>query len=75
MRRCLSAVTRIVADELRGTNILVNAVCPGWVRTDMGGKEAERSVEKGGETAVWLAMLPDGGPSGEFFHDKKVIPW
>ena len=74
-KSCLSAVTRILADELKGTNILVNSVCPGWVRTDMGGSDAERSVEKGAETAVWLALLPDGGPSGQFFRDKKVIPW
>ena len=74
-KSCLSAVTRILADELKGMNILVNSVCPGWVRTDMGGKDAERSVEKGAETAVWLALLPDGGPSGQFFRDKKIIPW
>ena len=74
-KSCFSAVTRILADELRGTNILVNVVCPGWVRTDMGGKDAERSVEEGANTAVWLALLPDGGPSGRFFRDRKEIPW
>ncbi len=74
-KACLNALTRILADELRGTNILVNSVCPGWVRTDMGGPGAYRSVEDGADTAVWLAMLPDRGPSGRFFRDKKVIPW
>jgi NAD(P)-dependent dehydrogenase (short-subunit alcohol dehydrogenase family) len=55
--------------------ILVNALCPGWVRTDMGGASAARSVEKGAETAVWLATLPDDGPTGGFFRDKKPIAW
>jgi hypothetical protein len=50
-------------------------MCPGWVRTDMGGADASRSVEKGAETAVWLAMLPDRGSTGGFFRDKKSIPW
>ena len=74
-KACLNAVTRILADEVRGANILVNSVCPGWVRTDMGGKDAESAVEEGADTAVWLALLSDGGPSGQFFRDKKVIPW
>lgn len=71
----LNAVTRIFAAELKGTPILINSVCPGWVRTDMGGQEAERSPEEGAETVVWLATLPEGGPSGGFFRDKHVIPW
>lgn len=71
----LNALTRILADELLGTNILVNSVCPGWVRTDMGGPGATRSVEQGADTIVWLATLPDGGPSGGFFRDRKPIPW
>ena len=71
----LNAFTRILARELRGKNILVNAVCPGWVRTDMGGSSAERSVEEGAETIVWAALLPEGGPSGGFFRDCKPIPW
>ncbi|MGZ5342470.1 MAG: SDR family NAD(P)-dependent oxidoreductase, partial [Solirubrobacterales bacterium] len=53
----------------------VNTMCPGWVRTDMGGAGASRSVEKGAETAVWLATLPGDGPSGGFFRDRKPIPW
>ena len=71
----LNALTRIVADELRGTNILVNAMCPGWVKTEMGGPNAPVPVERGADTAVWLATLPDGGPSGGFFRDRRPIPW
>jgi len=70
-----NALTAMLADELRGTNILVNAACPGWVRTDMGGPAAPRSVAKGAETPVWLALLSNGGPSGQFFRDRRPIPW
>jgi NAD(P)-dependent dehydrogenase (short-subunit alcohol dehydrogenase family) len=71
----LNALTRMLASELAGENILVNSVCPGWVRTDMGGSGARRSVEEGADTPVWLATLPDGGPSGGFFRDRERIPW
>jgi NAD(P)-dependent dehydrogenase (short-subunit alcohol dehydrogenase family) len=71
----LNALTRMLASELAGENILVNSVCPGWVRTDMGGPGARRSVEEGADTPVWLATLPDGGPSGGFFRDRAPIPW
>jgi NAD(P)-dependent dehydrogenase (short-subunit alcohol dehydrogenase family) len=71
----LNALTVMLASELRGTNILVNAVCPGWVRTDMGGSNATRSVEEGAATPVWLATLPDGGPTGHNYYDKKRISW
>jgi NAD(P)-dependent dehydrogenase (short-subunit alcohol dehydrogenase family) len=74
----INAITRMVASALReegARNVLVNSVDPGWVRTDMGGADATRSPEKGAETAVWLATLPDNGPSGGFFHDRKPLPW
>lgn len=71
----LNGLTRILADELRGTNILVNTMCPGWVQTEMGGPGAPRPVQEGADTAVWLATLPDGGPSGKFFRDRREVPW
>jgi NAD(P)-dependent dehydrogenase (short-subunit alcohol dehydrogenase family) len=71
----LNALTRMLASELAGENILVNSVCPGWVRTDMGGPGARRSVEQGADTPVWLATLPDGGPNGGFFRDREPISW
>lgn len=74
-KTALNALTRILADELKGTNIKVNSVCPGWVKTDMGGPNAQRPVEKGAETIVWLATLSQDGPSGGFFRDKQPIPW
>ena len=74
-KAALNALTRMVADAARGSNVLVNAVDPGWVRTRMGGPAASRSVELGADTIVWLATLPDGGPTGGFFHDRQPIPW
>ena len=71
----LTALTRILAAELAGGNILANAVCPGWVRTDMGGPDAERTVEQGVDTICWLARLPDGGLSGLLFRDREPVPW
>ena len=74
-KTALNALTRTLAAELQGSGILVNSMCPGLVRTDMGGAAAPRSVEQGADTAVWLATLPDRGPSGGFFRDRKSIPW
>jgi NAD(P)-dependent dehydrogenase (short-subunit alcohol dehydrogenase family) len=68
-KAALNAYTRVVAAETRGRNVLVNAVCPGWVRTRMGGRGAPRSVEKGAEGIVWAATLDDSGPTGGFFQD------
>jgi carbonyl reductase 1 len=70
----LNALVRVLAPELAGRRIRVNAVCPGWARTDMGGKGAPRSVEKGAASIVWAAASEDG-PTGGFFRDGKQIPW
>jgi NAD(P)-dependent dehydrogenase (short-subunit alcohol dehydrogenase family) len=74
-KTALNALTLIVAQELSGTGIKVNAVCPGWVRTDMGGCNAPRGVEEGARGIVWAAMLPDKGPTGGFFRDGKPLAW
>lgn len=68
----MSVLTRTLSDD---GEVIVNSMCPGWVRTDMGGSAAPRSVEEGADTAVWLATLPDDGPTGGFFRDRKPIPW
>jgi NAD(P)-dependent dehydrogenase (short-subunit alcohol dehydrogenase family) len=74
-KTALNALTRILASELRGSGILVNSVCPGWVQTEMGGSGAPRPVEEGADTPVWAATLPKGGPTGGFFRDRRPIPW
>ena len=74
-KTALNVLTIKLADELKGSGILVNSVCPGWVRTEMGGMNAPRSVEEGADGIVWLATLPEGGPSGGFFRDRQPIPW
>jgi NAD(P)-dependent dehydrogenase (short-subunit alcohol dehydrogenase family) len=74
-KTALNALTRILADELKNTNILVNSVCPGWVKTDMGGPEAPRTPEQGVDGIVWLATLPDSGSSGGFFRDRQPLSW
>jgi NAD(P)-dependent dehydrogenase (short-subunit alcohol dehydrogenase family) len=73
-KAALNALTLKLASEVRG-DVKVNSVCPGWVRTKMGGANATRSVEEGADTIVWLATLPARGPSGGFFRDRKQIPW
>ena len=70
----LNAVTAILAAELAGT-IAVNSVCPGWVKTDMGGLNATRDVAEGADTAVWLALDAPATLTGKFVRDHKVIPW
>jgi NAD(P)-dependent dehydrogenase (short-subunit alcohol dehydrogenase family) len=71
----LNAITRHLALELVTRNISVNAVCPGWVRTEMGGKGSTRSIEKGAETPVWLAIEAPRELTGKIFRDKREIRW
>lgn len=73
-KAALNALTRTLAGELRGSRILVNSVCPGWVATDMGGAGG-RPVEEGAKGIVWAATLPIGGPTGGFFRDGEPLPW
>ncbi len=74
-KAALNAWTRILASSYRDKGVLVNSVDPGWVRTDMGGPSAPRSVREGADTIVWLATLPASGPTGGFFHDRRPIEW
>jgi len=74
-KTALNALTRIFAAELSGRGVLVNSVCPGWVKTDMGGPQARLTPEEGVRTIVWAATLPDGGPTGGFFRNLQPIPW
>jgi len=71
----LNALTRILAAQTKGQNILVNTMCPGWIKTRMGGPDAPGSVEEGADTAVWLATLDNGGPTGHYFRDRTPIEW
>jgi NAD(P)-dependent dehydrogenase (short-subunit alcohol dehydrogenase family) len=74
-KAALNAITILFANALRRDAVLVNCADPGWVRTDMGGDAAPRSVAEGADTIVWLATLPDDGPTGGFFHDREAIGW
>lgn len=74
-KTALNAVTRMVADAARGTNVAVNSVCPGWTRTDLGGPRAPQSPRDASKDIVWLATRPDKGPTGKFFRHKRVIAW
>lgn len=74
-KAAINALTRVIASEVRGNNIKVNTMSPGWVRTDMGGPSAPRSPEQGADTIIWLATLPDDGPTGGYFKDREPIAW
>jgi NAD(P)-dependent dehydrogenase (short-subunit alcohol dehydrogenase family) len=73
-KAALNALTVKVAEAARG-DVKANTMCPGWVRTDMGGAGAPRSPEQAADTLVWLATLPPDGPNGGFFRDRRPIPW
>jgi NAD(P)-dependent dehydrogenase (short-subunit alcohol dehydrogenase family) len=73
-KAALNAITRMLAAELKETGIVVNAVCPGWVATDMGGPGG-RPADRGAAGVVWAATLPESGPSGGFFRDRQALPW
>jgi len=74
-KAALNAITRVLAAELREEGILVNAVSPGWVATDMGGSGAPRTLEQGAESVLWAVRIPDDGPTGGFFSDGEPVPW
>lgn len=74
-KTALNSLTRVTAAEFSSENIKINAMCPGWLRTDMGGANAPLSVAEGADTAIWLATLPSDGPTGGFFRSRKVLPW
>ncbi len=74
-KTALNSVTRVAAAEFSAANIKINAMCPGWLRTAMGGADAPLSAAEGADTAIWLATLPDDGPTGGFFRARKVLPW
>jgi NAD(P)-dependent dehydrogenase (short-subunit alcohol dehydrogenase family) len=71
----LNGLTIMLAEALQSDGIAVNSICPGWVRTDMGGRDATRSVEEGADTAVWLADEAPHELTGKFFRDQQEIPW
>jgi NAD(P)-dependent dehydrogenase (short-subunit alcohol dehydrogenase family) len=73
-KTALNAFTVVLAADLKDSNIRVNAITPGWVRTHLGGINAPRSVEEGAAGTVWLANLEDG-PTGKFFRDQEEFPW
>jgi NAD(P)-dependent dehydrogenase (short-subunit alcohol dehydrogenase family) len=74
-KTALNAVTGMMAAALRDKHIVVNSICPGWVRTDMGGSGASRSVQQGADTVTWLATEAPSDLTGKFLRDRKVIPW
>jgi NAD(P)-dependent dehydrogenase (short-subunit alcohol dehydrogenase family) len=71
----LNGLTIMLAQALQADRIAVNSMCPGWVRTDMGGPNADRSVQEGADTAVWLAAEAPHELTGKFFRDRQPIPW
>ena len=73
-KAALNAMTKALSAQLPN-NVKINSACPGWVRTGMGGFTAPRSPEEGADTPIWLATLPDDGPTGGFFRDREPLGW
>ncbi len=73
-KTALNAVTAFLSHRWKN-DVLINSVCPGWVKTDMGGPNAPREIEEGVSSIVWAATLPKGGPTGKFFRDGKPLEW
>jgi NAD(P)-dependent dehydrogenase (short-subunit alcohol dehydrogenase family) len=71
----LNMLTNLFAAEVQGTDVLVNSICPGWVKTDMGGPNATRTIEEGIYGIIWAATLEEDGPNGGFFRDGKPVDW
>jgi NAD(P)-dependent dehydrogenase (short-subunit alcohol dehydrogenase family) len=74
-KAALNALTRLTAGAVRDYDIKVNSMCPGHIKTGMGGEKATRTPAQGVETIIWLATLPPSGPNGKFFKDRKRLPW
>jgi NAD(P)-dependent dehydrogenase (short-subunit alcohol dehydrogenase family) len=74
-KTAINAVTRIFASQGKGKNVLVNSVDPGWVKTDMGGSYAPRSIEEGVDSIIWAATLDSNGPTGQAFRDRQPVEW
>jgi NAD(P)-dependent dehydrogenase (short-subunit alcohol dehydrogenase family) len=74
-KTAINAITVVLSNAVAVDNILINAVTPGWVKTYMGGEMAPLSLEEGADTPVWLATLPDNGPSGGLFSKRERLPW
>lgn len=73
-KTAVNAITRVLAAEHKHDDLLINAMCPGWVKTELGGDDAPRTAEEAADGAIWLATLPTGGPTGGFFQDRKPFP-
>ena len=72
----MTALTKVIAHQVATMDdVLVNACCPGWVKTDMAGQSAPLSPDEGAETPVYLTSLPANSPTGELWYKKQVIPW